>query len=248
MFSSAYHSFVYNPLYNGLMYLMEVFPWMDAGIAVIIFTIIVRLILFPLSKKAIVTQVRMKELEPELKRLRETMKDDRQGQALKMMALYKEKKVSPFSSFFVLLIQLPIIFALYSIFLNSGLPKVNKLLLYPFVNEPVVNMQFLGLIDVGAASILLAFLAAVAQFLQLHYSLASMKPTPTSTGVSSAMDSQMDMAQNMMKSMKYVFPIMVFIISYNIAAVVALYWIVTSIFTLAQELVVRRHLKKHQPL
>ena len=243
MFSLLYHAIIYNPLYNGLMYLMDLFPWMDAGIAVIIFTLIVRLILFPLSKKAVVTQVRMKELEPELNRLKHEMKDDRQGLALKTMALYKEKKVSPFSSFFVLLIQLPIIYALYSIFIRSGLPVVNSSLLYSFVHVPLVNMHFLGIFDISMKSVFLAILAGVAQFLQLHFSLASMKSAPSTTP-----NSQMDMAQNMTRNMKYIFPIIVFFISYRISAVVALYWTVTSIFTLGQELVVRRHLRKHQPL
>lgn len=242
MFSKIYNTFIFNPLYNGLVGLMDIFPWMDAGIAVIIFTIIVRLILFPLSKKAIVTQVRMKEIEPEIAKLRETMKDDKQGQALKMMQLYKDKKISPFSSFFVLLIQLPIIYALYSIFINSGLPKVNTALLYGFVAVPVINMNFLGLVDIGEKSILLALIAAVAQYFQLHYSLAA-TGAPTSTG-----NAQADMAQSMTKTMKYIFPVIVFFISYQISAVVALYWTVSSLFTLGQELVVRRHLKNHQPL
>ncbi|HEY4503561.1 MAG TPA: YidC/Oxa1 family membrane protein insertase [Candidatus Paceibacterota bacterium] len=248
MFSSFYNTIIFNPLYNGLIYLMDILPWVDAGIVVIIFTIIIRLILFPLSKKAIVTQVRMKELEPEINRLKQMMKDDRQGQALKMMALYKEKKISPFSSFLVLLVQLPIIWALYSIFFRSGLPVVNTELLYGFVNVPTVDMNFLGLVDIGAKNTIMAIIAAIAQFLQLHFSLASMKSTGTGVNTDTSSNIQMDMAQNMTKSMKYVFPIMVFFISYNIAAVVALYWTVTSIFTLGQEIVVRRHLKKHQPL
>lgn len=239
MFSTIYHAVIFNPLYNGLIYLMVLFPWMDAGIAVILFTIIVRLILFPLSKKAVVTQVRMKELQPELDKIK--LIPDRQTQALKTMELYKSKKVSPFSSIFMLLIQLPIIYALYSIFIHSGLPVVNASLLY-FTHVPNVNMHFLGLIDIGAKSVLLAVFAAIAQFLQLHFSLAA-SSTPTASG-----NSQMDMAQNMMKNMKYVFPVIVFFISYKISAVVALYWTVTSLFTLGQELVVRRHLKKHQPL
>ncbi len=241
MFSFLYHSIVYNPLYNGLIYLMDLFPWMDAGIAVIVFTIIVRLIIFPLSKKAIVTQVRMKELQPELNRINQANKDNRQAQALETMALYKDKKVSPFSSFLVLFIQLPIIFALYSIFIKSGLPTVNSSLLYSFVGVPLVNMHFLGLIDISMRSIFLSVLAAVAQFFQLHFSLASASSAPGG-------NSQMDMAHNMTKNMKYIFPFIIFLISYRISAVVALYWTVTSIFTLGQELVVRRHLKKHQPL
>ena len=245
MFSFLYHSGIFNPLYNGLIGLMSLLPWMDAGVAVIIFTIIVRLALYPLSKKAVVTQVRMKELEPELNRIKESLKNDRQAQALKTMELYKSKGVSPFSSFFVLLIQLPIVYALYSIFLHSGLPVVNKELLYPFIlaHIPVVNMHFLGLIDIGAKSISLAVLAAVAQFFQLHFSFAS-KSMPSSGGN----NPQMEMMQSMTKNMKYVFPIMVFLISYKISAVVALYWTVTSLFTLGQELVVRKHIKSHQPL
>jgi YidC/Oxa1 family membrane protein insertase len=220
---------------------MDLFPWIDAGIAVIILTIIVRLILFPLSKKAIVTQVRMKEIEPELNKLKQTV-TDKQQQALKVMALYKEKGVNPFSSFLVLLIQLPIIYALYSIFIHSGLPAVKETLLYGFVSVPTISMHFLGLFDVGARSIPLSIVAAIAQFLQLHFSLASSGPTQKSSSP------QADMAQNMMKNMKYIFPFIVFFISYKISAVVALYWTVSSLFTLGQELVVRRHLKKHQPL
>lgn len=239
--SYLYNTFVFDPLYNSLIYLMDLLPWIDAGIAVIILTIIVRLILFPLSKKAIVTQVRMKEIEPELNRLKQTV-TDKQQQALKVMALYKEKGVNPFSSFLVLLIQLPIIYALYSIFIRSGLPIVKTTLLYSFVSVPTISMNFLGLFDVGARSIPLSIIAAIAQFLQLHFSLSSSGPTQKSSSP------QADMAQNMMKNMKYIFPFIVFFISYKISAVVALYWTVSSLFTLGQELVVRRHLKKHQPL
>jgi YidC/Oxa1 family membrane protein insertase len=215
---------------------------MDAGIAVIIFTIVVRLILFPLSKKAIVTQVRMKEIQPALENLKRTV-PDRQQQALKVMALYKEKGVNPFSSFLVLFLQLPIIFALYSIFVNSGLPAIKTTLLYSAI-DPTISMHFLGIFDISVKSISLALIAAIAQFLQLHYSLAS-APAPKNT---SGIPSQADIMQNMMKNMKYIFPIMVFFISYQISAIVALYWTVSSLFTLGQELIIRKHLKKHQPL
>lgn len=242
MFSYIYHLVVFDPLYNGLIFLMDIFPWMDAGIAVIIFTIVIRLILFPLSKKAIVTQVRMKEVEPELKKIRESKSNDRQAQAVKMMALYKEKGISPFSSFFVLLIQIPIIYALYSIFMHSGLPVVNETLLYSFVATPIVDMNFLGLLDISQKSILFAIIAAIAQYFQLHFSLAAQPPKDRTPG------SQMDMAYNMTKNMKYIFPVVVFVISYSISAVVPIYWTASSLFTLGQELVVRKHLAQHKPL
>jgi YidC/Oxa1 family membrane protein insertase len=242
MFSYLYNNFIFDPLYNGLIYLFDVIPWIDAGIAVIIFTIIIRLILFPLSKKSIVTQVRMKEIEPELNRLKKEV-PDKQKQALAVMALYKEKGVNPFSSFFFLFLQLPIIYTLYSIFIRSGLPAVKTEILYHFVSSPHINMTFLGLIDVSQKSVILSLVAAIAQFLQLHYSIAS-KSTPTQGDGKSMADA----AQNMTKNMKYIFPIMIFFISYKISAIVSIYWAVSSLFTLGQELVVRRHLRKHQPL
>jgi YidC/Oxa1 family membrane protein insertase len=241
MISNLYHILVFNPLYNGLIILFDLIPWIDAGFAVIIFTIIVRLILFPISKKSVITQVRMKEIEPELNRLKQTI-PDKQQQALKVMELYKTKGVNPFSSFFLLFLQLPIILALYKIFVNSGLPIVDKALLYSFVNIPNINMNFLGIFDISSRSIFLSVLASIAQYLQLRYSFASNAQTTQSS------NQNMNVANDMMKNMKYIFPVMVFLISYKVSAVVAIYWIVSSLFTLGQELVVRKHLKKHQPL
>ena len=237
--SSIYNAIIFYPLYNGLIGLIDIFPWMDAGVAVIVFTIIIKLILFPLSKKAITTQVRMKELEPEMNRIKEMHKDDRQAQGIKTMELYRQKGVNPFSSFFLLLIQLPILYALYSVFIRSGLPAINHGYLYHFVSAPVINMNFLGLVDISKPSIILSLCAAIAQFLQLHFSLAAgagSKNSP-STGGSA------DIAQSMSKQMKYIFPVIIFFISYKISAVIALYWTISNLFTLGQELVVRHRLK-----
>jgi YidC/Oxa1 family membrane protein insertase len=242
MFSYLYHTFVFNPLYNGFVFIFDVLPWIDVGLAVILFTIIIRLILFPLSKKAVITQVKMKEIEPELNRLKKEV-PDRQEQAMKVMELYKNKGVNPFSSILLLFIQLPIIFALYSIFIRSGFPDIQTDLLYSFVSLPEnIKTTFLGMFNVLDRSIIFALIAAISQFLQLHFSLAS-------SGAPVKSDSpSMDAAQNAMKNMKYVFPVIVFIIAYKISAVVAIYWAVSSIFTLGQELVVRKHIKRHEPL
>jgi YidC/Oxa1 family membrane protein insertase len=220
---------------------MDVIPWADAGVAVVIFTIIVRLILFPLSKKAVVTQLKMKEVEPELNVIKEQYKNDRQTQAMKTMELYKRHGFNPFSSILLVLIQLPILYALYSIFVSSGLPVVNASLLYGFVSIPDVNMNFLGLIDISQKSILLSVIAAIAQYFQLHFSVSSSgsKRAPVAPGQPPRAE---DIAHNMTKNLKYIFPVVVFFISYKISAAIALYWAVTNIFTLVQEIVVRRQL------
>jgi YidC/Oxa1 family membrane protein insertase len=238
MLSNIYHLFIFNPLYNGLIFLFDIFPWIDAGVAVIVFTILVRLILFPLSKKSIITQLRMREITPDLEKIKRTFKD-KQVQATKTMELYKQKGVNPFASIFLILLQLPIIYALYHIFVLSGLPVVNTSILYGFINAPVINMNLLGFFDISTRSIPLSLLAAFAQYLQLHFSLSAnyQNDIPGSNP-----------AQDVMKYMKYVFPVMIFFISYRVSAVVAIYWAVTSLFTLGQELFVSRQIKNHKPI
>jgi YidC/Oxa1 family membrane protein insertase len=217
---------------------MDIIPWIDAGVAVILFTIIIRFILFPLSKKAIVTQVKMREIQPQLNQLKIDYKNDAQTQGTKMMELYKKNGVNPFSSVLLIFIQLPIIYALYAVFIRTGLPVVNESLLYSFVHVPHVNIFFLGLIDITKASIPLSILAAVSQYLQLEFSLNQMKKTVSGKPLTA----QADMTQKMTNQMKYIFPVMIFIISYKLSAVLPLYWMTTNIFTLVQELVVRRKL------
>ena|SRR3989344_1528223 len=239
--SGIFNTVFYQPLYNGLVFLFDLLPWFDAGIIVILFTFIVKLILFPLSKKSLTAQAEMKKLEPELKGIREKYKDNQQETARRTMELYREHKVNPFASILIIIIQIPIVFALYFIFLRAGLPDIKEELLYSFISPPVsVNILFLGLIDLSAKSILLAVLAGVSSFFQIRYSLSGNKPK-AKTDKPSFRD---DLARSMNMQMKYVFPLIVAFIAYSISGAVALYWVTSNIFTLGQELVIRRKLKK----
>src|SRR3989344_1032016 len=107
----------YQPLYNGLIALINILPWEDAGFAVIVFTILIKLILFPLSKKSVVTQFRLKQLAPEIEKIKKTY-TDKQEQSRQMLQLYKTNKINPFLSIILVFIQLPIIFGLYFVFLR----------------------------------------------------------------------------------------------------------------------------------
>jgi YidC/Oxa1 family membrane protein insertase len=234
--SFLYHTLVYNPLYNLLIGLFKVFPWADAGIIVILLTVIVRLILYPLSKKAVKTQVEMQSLGPELEAIKAKYKDNEE-QARRTLALYKERGVNPFSGILVIMIQLPIIWALYRIFLH-GLPKVDTSVLYSFIHGPEnINIIFLGLIDLTLKSIPLALAAALTTFIQLRIATKNQTvPKGNSFGD--------NLARSMQTQMKYLFPVLVFFISYNISGVIALYWLTTNLFTIAQEIIVRRKLSK----
>tara|TARA_B100000745_G_scaffold300609_2_gene255976 strand:+ start:8347 stop:9084 length:738 start_codon:yes stop_codon:yes gene_type:complete len=241
MITAAFNTFVYNPLYNGLVFLIDIVPYADMGLAVVVLTILVKIILFPLAHKVAHMQVRMKELAPKMEEIKETYQDDKHEQTLKIMALYKEYKVRPFLSILVILIQLPIILGLYWVFYKGGLPEINTDILYTFVSIPeMVNMQFLWIADIGGRSIVLALIAGATQFIHTYYALPAPKPRGDNPTVKD------DLARSFHIQMKYVMPIIVVAISYTISAAIALYWATSNIFAIGQEFLVRRELKKHE--
>lgn len=236
--SFLYTHFIYNPLYNGLIVLADLLPWLDAGLIVIIFTFLVKLILYPISKKAVRTQAIMKTLEPELAALKAKY-PDKQIQAKKTMEFYKEKQINPFSSILLLFIQLPILIALYKIFYSNGLSVPDTSILYPLVKAPqAINTVFLGLIDVTHKSYVLAFLAAVSQYFQIQFSAPKLGPRKEKASLSD------DLARNMQLQMKYVLPVVIFFISYQVSGALALYWAASNLFMIGQEIVVRRQIAK----
>ena len=225
----------YNPLYNALVFLISAVPWHDVGLAVIILTLVVKLILFPLSKKSIISQVKMKKLDPELKKIKENFKD-KQEQAKKTMALYKENKINPFSGFLLILIQLPIIFALYFVFFK-GL-SFNENILFSFIKVPQdINFNFLGLIDMHSKSLFLGILAGLTQFIQTKISIQAAKPDSADKSFKG------ELMKSMHLQMKYVLPVFIGFVAYQISAAVALYWVTSNIFTIGQELFVVRKIR-----
>ena len=231
----------YIPLYNILVLMLNI-SWIDAGIAAVILTVLVKVILYPISKKATVTQAKMKEKEGELNSIKEKYKD-KQEQAVKTMEFYKNNNINPFSSLLTIIIQIPIIFSLYYIFFKAGLPNIDTGLLYSFVKAPAsVSMNFLGLVDISQKSIVLATLAAITSFWQMHLASPSTKGKPASAGSSGV--AKEDFSQIMAKQMKYTMPLIVFFISWKISAIVALYWFVSNLVGIAQDVYVRKQIVK----
>lgn len=246
MFSYIYHTFVFNPLYNGLIGLMDLLPWIDAGVAVILFTCIVKFILYPLSKKGIISQIRMKRLEPEMVKVRAQYKDNQQMLGVKMMELYKVHKVNPFSMILPLLIQMPILFAIYYIFTRSGLPAINLDILYPFLDAPSVDVHFLGFLDITKKSIILSLVAALSQYIYLDYTARKQKQISEENKSKDKpvnKDFASEIGNAMTNQMKYILPVMIFIFAYSVSAALGIYWTVSNLFTLAQDYYIR---KRHQ--
>lgn len=237
MITATFNTVIYNPLYNGLIALVDVMPGHDVGFAVIALTIIVRFIIYPLSKRVVETQIKTKQLAPELEKLKEKYKDDREAHSRAMFALYKERGVHPFASIGLLLVQLPILIALYWIFSFAKLPVVNADILYSFVTVPTnINMQFLGLIDMAGHSLVLAVLVGITQML---YTRLSMGPRQAHNPTLEASLSN-DMARSFDMQARYVLPVFIAGVSFYIAAAAPLYLLTSNLFMIAQEYIAGR--------
>ena len=235
MISSFFNAVFYDPIYNALVALVALIPGSDVGIAVILVTVVIRLILLPFSLSAARTQRAMKILEPKIKELKEKHKGDKEKEALNTLALYREARVNPFASILTVFIQIPVLLALYFVFYYEPFPAINVARLYAFTPVPdMISLEFLGIISVAGKSMVLAFLAGITQFLQAHMALSgTMKP-------SDAKSMQNDFQRIMGLQLKYVFPFLIGVISYTTSGAIALYFITTNLAGCLQEWYVRR--------
>jgi len=228
----------YAPLYNALILFISIIPLHNVGVAVILFTLIIKIVLFPLSQKSVKTQFEMKQLEPALNELKLKYKDNKQLQAEQTMKLYQEKGINPFSGILLMLIQLPVLMALYYIFLRGGLPSIDHSVIYSFTKIPdIINIKLFG-IDVSGKSTVFAILAALAQFFQMQIIMPKVPKKVREAGTNPDFKDELSRSMNM--QMKYVMPIVIFIIARNFAVVVALYLITSSLFAIGQEIIVKK--------
>jgi YidC/Oxa1 family membrane protein insertase len=226
MLSQIYNAIIYHPLLNLLVFFYNYIPGHDVGVVIILLTVLIRLILAPSFHKSLQGQKAMNALQPKLNEVREKYKDDKEGQAKALMQLYKDHKINPLSSCLPLLIQLPILIGLYQVF-RDGL-RSHLAGLYSFVHNPgTINPMFLGIIDLSKPSLVLGILAGAAQFWQ---SKMMMPTTPGQDATTKAMAMQTT----------YVLPILTVIISVKLPAGLPLYWIVTTLFAIAQQYYVMR--------
>jgi YidC/Oxa1 family membrane protein insertase len=179
----------------------------------------------------------MKILEPKIKDLKEKHKGDKEKEALETLALYKEARVNPFASILMVFIQIPVLLALYWVFIYEPFEVINTARIYAFTPLPhFVSIEFLGIISVVGKSIILSVVAGLTQFLQAHLALSgTMKPSQNG-------GMQGDFQKVMGLQLKYVFPFIIGAISYSTSSAIALYFIATNLAGCAQEWYVRRSL------
>ena len=230
-----FHTIIYQPIYNVLIFFYNVFPWQDFGIAIILTTLFIKFLFIPLSKKQIESQKKMQELQPKIKELQKKYKDNKEQQTKAMMDLYKEHKTNPFSGCLPLIVQLIVLIAIYRVIINiteAGL-FVDPADLYSFISDPgAINHLFLGFLDLTKANYVLAFLSAIAQYFQTKMLLQSQKTTAPSTEKSD----EPDFATIMNKQMLYLGPGITFFIGVTFPAALSLYWLFSTLFMIFQQM------------
>jgi len=224
-----YNIILYQPIYNGLVFFYNIIPWHDLGLSIIIITILLKVILYPFSVKALKSQKALQELEPKLKALKEQHKGNKQEMAKATMELYKKEKVSPFSSCLPLLVQFPFLIALYQA-MSKALASKGSEVLYPFISNPgTIKVLAFGFLDLSKPNIVLAILAGLSQYLQ-----TKMLPTktPAAVGAGAKDEGQMAMVN---KQMQYMMPLMTVFIGISLPAGLTMYWFFMTLLTIAQQ-------------
>jgi YidC/Oxa1 family membrane protein insertase len=238
-----FHTIIYQPLYNILIFLYNVVPGKDFGVSIILITLLIRTILIPLYKKQIDSQKKMQDLQPKIKALQEKTKGNKEQQTKQLMELYKEHKTNPFSGCLPLIVQLVFLIAIYQVLIrisSNGL-AVDPSQLYSFVANPgKINQFFISLVDLTKPNIIIAALAAIAQYFQTKMLMQS-QPQPEKKKTD---DSKPDLAQMMSKQMLYLGPFLTLFIGIRFPAGLALYWLVGTLFMLIQQILIE---KKPQP-
>ncbi len=253
---------VVQPIFNLLMGLYAVVPGGDFGVAIIIFTVIVRFLLYPLTRSMLHQSKAMRKLQPELARIKKQSKGNRQAESLAMMELYKKHGVSPFRSIGILLIQLPIFIALFQVIqiFTMHRDQIEKFT-YGFLEQvgPIkdlianpenFNEKLLGVVDLtkaafsdGRVDIFLVILAVIAGITQYIMSRQTMPKTENKRRIRDIMADaaegkqadQGEMNAIVMQRMSKVLPIFMFFVMISVPGALALYYAVSNLVAVGQQ-------------
>jgi YidC/Oxa1 family membrane protein insertase len=229
---NIFNTLLFNPIFNALIAVYNLIPYKDIGISIIIITILLKLALHPFTKKSLEAQKALQALQPEVDRIKEQYKDDKEKQAQELMKMYSAQKVNPLSSCLPMLVQIPFFIAMYRVF-TKGLTETNFDILYPFISSPEgINTMFLGFVNLTEPNVVLAVLAGLGQFVQTRMLMSKSLPKAVKGEPEAQDEGQMAMFN---KQISFIMPIVTIIIGMTFPSGLTLYWIALTLFTIAQQ-------------
>lgn len=213
-----YNLIFYQPLFKALFFLYQYLN--DFGLAIILLTILIRLILYPLTLQSLRSQKNLSKLQPKIEEIEKKYKWDGERKAKELISLYQKEKINPFGGLLPFFLQIPILIALYQVFLK-GIETIS------------IEPKFLGIINLSNPSPILAFLAGVSQFFQSKMMTPHQKFGERKKEV-------VQFSKIFQKQMLYFFPIFTFLILLKLPAAIGLYWAVTILFSISQQYLISK--------
>ncbi len=252
VFRKLYRALVAKPLFNTLVFFIKILPGHPVGWAIVLLTVLVKVLLFTPNQRAMRSQREMQKMQPKISDIRAKYKDNPQVLAMKTMELYKTHKINPMGAMVPMLIQFPVLIGMYLI-VQQGISPHQNYLLYGFNNSldlSIVNNAFFWL-DVTKVDpyFILPVLVAVIQFLTMKLSFAkskSQEPKDKSVKKKSAEPNMADMAQQMQTTMVWVMPVMIGVFTAMFPAGVGIYWFTSTLLGAAQQKLVNWSLDRPQ--
>lgn len=258
-----FEALIVKPIFNLLVFIYALLPAHNFGLALVLFTILIRLLMWPLIKKQLHHAKAMRELQPDIKRIKQATKGNRQQESIMLMALYKEREISPFGSIGILVIQLVILLGLY-----SGLQRVitnpQAIITYSYdwlrnfawLRELAGDISkfddtFLGIVDLTKSALspgggiyfpalLLVTGSAVTQYYQSKQLMPDDKQSRSlrkilkeASSGKAADQSEVQAATG--RSMRYFIPVLIFVFTIGLASALALYWFVSGLVAYLQQ-------------
>jgi len=240
-----FNTFFLAPVYNIVVFFLNLFPSHDIGVAIILTTILIKLLLLKLNLSSQKSSYLIKDAQEELSAIKKKYGDDKQKIAEETMKIYKEKKIKPFSSFLILLIQIPVFFALFYVFRDGGV-ILREDLIYSFNTFPetVKNLAF-GFMNLSQKYIWVGILTGITMFIlskRQSLGLTNNKKEEKQRD-SKTQDFQEVFAKTMQMQMKYFLPVISGVSAAVLPSAIGVYWTVNNILSIFQDIYIKKKLK-----
>jgi len=245
----------YIPIYNMLVYLINIMPGRSLGLAIVLLTAILRLILLIPNHKALKSQKALQDIQPKIDEIKKKHKGNQQAASLEIMQLWKDNKVNPAGSCLPMLIQFPILIALFYV-IKDGLNPDKIVLVYDFLSNVTldnIKTMFLWLDLTKINFYVLPFVVGGLQFAQMKLMQAKKKKTTggpehgrgkkKKKDKKAPQDTQAQM-QNATKMMTYFMPVMIAFFTASMPAGVGIYWGTSTLFGIGQQLFINKGSEK----
>lgn len=217
---NLFNTFLVDPMVKTLTFFYDTIALEDFGLAIIFLTLLIRIVLYPLFYKQGKQQAIIQKIQPRLKEIQKKHKQDKGKLMEETMKIYKKHAINPLSTIFLLLVQLPILLALFSVIRKS------------VAGEAFDNVIFLGFIDLREVSLIIAAGAAILQFIQMQVALGGKKKKKTV--------GDKDPAAGAANIMKYAMPGLIFFFLTSMPSALGIYWMTSMIFGTIQQKIINR--------